>query len=57
MVKKANSYKDQSMEMYQKLDKSYIRPKLEFEYSIWNPYSVGDIELLESVQLESPEYQ
>lgn len=58
MCKKANtmiyliqkSFKDLSKEMVLKLYKSYVRPKLEYVQSIWNPYYVKDIELIERVQ-------
>lgn len=58
MAKKANSliymcqrvFKDHSVTMIQRLYKSYIRPKLEFAHSVWNPYFVGDIETMERIQ-------
>ena len=36
--------------MVLKLYKSYIRPKLEYAYTVWNPYYVKDIEMIERVQ-------
>lgn len=58
IVKKANSmtyliqkaFKDLSREMILKLYKTYVRPKLEYVQSIWNPHYVKDIEQLERVQ-------
>ena len=33
------------------LYKSFIRPNLEYYSGVWDPYHVGDIELLENVQI------
>lgn len=58
LIKKANSliflisraFKNLTPEMVLKLYKAYIRPKLEYAQSIWNPYYAKDIEALERVQ-------
>lgn len=58
IAKKCNSFvyliqrtfKDHSIEMIAKLYKSYIRPKLEYAYTVWNPYYIKDIEILEKIQ-------
>lgn len=58
MTKKANSmiyliqiaFKGLSKEMILKLYKTYVRPKLEYVQTIWNPYYVKDIEQIERVQ-------
>ena len=58
VTKKANSFvflvqqafKDHSAKMILHLYKSFIRPKLEYAFVVWNPYFVKDIELLERVQ-------
>ena len=39
-------YRKMVLELY----KSYIRPKLEYAYWVWNPYYVKDIEMIERVQ-------
>lgn len=58
IIKKANSimyliskaFKDPTPQMFVKLYKAYIRPRLEYAQSIWSPYYVRDIEALERVQ-------
>lgn len=58
MVKKANSlvymvkkaFSDKSISLVGKVYRSFIRPKLEYCHSIWNPYYSKDIELVERVQ-------
>ena len=58
MTKKANSliyliqksFKNLSRDMVLKIYKLYIRPKLEYAQSVWNPYYAKDIELIERVQ-------
>ena len=57
-VKRANSliylvqraFSNTSVDMISKIYKSFIRPKLEYAHSIYCPYYVGDIELMERVQ-------
>lgn len=58
IVKKANSFSYAMQKAFQErscdtilgLYKSFIRPKLEYGQSIWSPYFVKDIELLERCQ-------
>lgn len=58
VVKRTNSFvyliqkafSDRSIPMISKIYKTYIRPKLEFAHSVWSPYLVKDIEILERVQ-------
>lgn len=58
IVKKANSvlylvkcaFKDISSELMLNIFKTYIRPLLEYASSVWCPYFVKDIELIEKVQ-------
>ena len=58
IVKRANfvlyliriAFKDNSAPTLSKLYKSHVRPILEYGESVWNPYYVKDIELLEGVQ-------
>lgn len=58
IVKKSNSliyciqraFVDRSIDSVLKLYKSFIRPKLEYGQTIWNPYFVKDIEMLERAQ-------
>ena len=58
IVKRANfvlyliriAFKDNSAPTLSKLYKSHVRPILEYGESVWNPYYVKDIELLERVQ-------
>lgn len=58
IVKKANSliyliqraFSNTSVEMISKLHKTFIRPKLEYACTVWNPYYIKDITLLERVQ-------
>ena len=58
VVKKANviialirrAFQDKSPETILKLYKSHVRPILEYANSIWSPYYVKDIEILERVQ-------
>lgn len=58
MVKKANTliyltgkaFSNKSVEFIRKIYISFIRPKLEYCHTIWNPYFVKDIELLERSQ-------
>lgn len=58
VIKKANTmiflitraFKDPTPEVFLKLYKTFIRPRLEYAQSIWSPYYVGDIEALERVQ-------
>lgn len=58
IAKKANSFvylikhafRDHSVKMIAKLYKSYIRPKLEYAFAVWNPYYIKDIERLEKIQ-------
>lgn len=45
-----NSFKNLSSDMILRLYKTYIRPKLEYMQSIWSPYYVKDIDLLEKFQ-------
>ena len=35
---------------FSKLYKTYVRPHLEYAIQVWNPWNVGDIEMLEKVQ-------
>ena len=44
------TFKDHSIEMIWKLYKSYVRPKLEYTYTVWNPYYIKDIEILKKIQ-------
>lgn len=39
-----------SVEMVSKLFKTYVRPKIEYACSVWSPYFVKDVEILERVQ-------
>lgn len=48
LIQKA--FEDKSASTILKLYKSFIRPKLEYAHSVWNPYYVKDIEQLERVQ-------
>ena len=57
-------YRDKHV--FLQLYKQYVRPHLEFSVQAWNPWLVGDIELLEKVQrravsfvqgLKSKEYE
>ena len=41
-------YRDKHV--FLQLYKQYVRPHLEFSVQAWNPWLVGDIELLEKVQ-------
>ena len=58
IVKKANSliflvqkaFSSRSINVFEKLYKTYIRPKLEYCNVIWSPYYIKDIEMLERVQ-------
>lgn len=58
IVKKTNSlvycmqkaFHDRSADSILKLYKTFIRPKLEYSQTIWNPYFVKDIEMLEQCQ-------
>ena len=58
IVKRANfvlyliriAFKDNSAPTLSKLYKSHVRSILEYGESVWNPYYVKDIELLEGVQ-------
>ena len=44
------AFKDHSIEMISTLYKSYIRPKIEYAFTVWNPYYIKDIEYLEKIQ-------
>lgn len=37
-------------DMFIRIYKAYIRPRVEYAFTVWNPYHIGDIELLERVQ-------
>ena len=58
ITKKANSlifminkaFQNKSVEMIVRIFKTYVRPKLEYAESVWNPYFVKDIEQLERIQ-------
>ena len=58
IVKKANTmlfliqkaFETKTVNLVAKLYKSHVRPILEYAHSVWNPYYVKDIELLEGVQ-------
>lgn len=58
IVKKANTliyliqraFCNTSVEMVSKLYKTYVRPKIEYACSVWSPFFVKDIEILERVQ-------
>jgi len=36
--------------MWKKLYRTYVRPHLEYAIPVWNPYSTGDIMILEKIQ-------
>ena len=48
VTNKVFSYK--TVEFIKKIYVTFIRPKLEYCYMIWNPYFIKDIELIEKVQ-------
>ena len=58
IVKKTNSFiyliqkvfTNRSVEIMKKVYLTYVRPKLEYAHSVWNPYYAKDIEVLERVQ-------
>ena len=58
IVKKANSvlfliqraFENKSVQMIGAMYKTFVRPILEYAHSVWNPYFIKDIEILERVQ-------
>ena len=47
-VLRAFSYRDKKV--LPKIFKTYVRPHIEFASPVWNPWSKGDVDLLENVQ-------
>lgn len=48
LIRRSFIYLDESM--FKLLFKSLVRPHLEYAASVWNPYKIADIELIENVQ-------
>ena len=45
-----NTFINRDIKLWKQLYTSMIRPHLEYVIQVWNPYQIGDIEIIERVQ-------
>ena len=45
-----NTFINRDIKLWKQLYTSMIRPHLEYAIQVWNPYQIGDIDIIEIVQ-------